>query len=86
MIISIHNEGSKRGTLDWNQRYEIIFGIARGLAHLHNEFHVKIIHRDIKSNNILLTDDFKPKIADFGLARFLPEDETHVITKFAGTL
>ncbi|CAI9271951.1 unnamed protein product [Lactuca saligna] len=78
--------GSKRGTLDWNQRYEIIFGIARGLAYLHNEFHVKIIHRDIKSNNILLTDDFKPKIADFGLARFLPEDETHVITKFAGTL
>ncbi|KAL7614328.1 hypothetical protein Lser_V15G06980 [Lactuca serriola] len=78
--------GSERGTLDWNQRYEIIFGIARGLAHLHNEFHVKIIHRDIKSNNILLTDDFKPKIADFGLARFLPEDETHVSTKFAGTL
>ncbi|KAI3722981.1 hypothetical protein L2E82_34233 [Cichorium intybus] len=78
--------GSKRGTLDWNQRYEIIFGIARGLAHLHNEFHVKIIHRDIKSSNILLTDDFKPKIADFGLARFLPEDETHVVTNYAGTL
>ncbi|KAL4577876.1 hypothetical protein LXL04_013991 [Taraxacum kok-saghyz] len=78
--------GSRRGTLDWNQRYEIIFGIARGLAHLHNEFHFKIIHRDIKSNNIMLTDDFKPKIADFGLARFLPEDETHVSTKFAGTL
>nr|XP_043634244.1 cysteine-rich receptor-like protein kinase 2 [Erigeron canadensis] len=78
--------GAKRGTLDWTQRYEIIFGIARGLAHLHNEFHVKIIHRDIKSNNILLTDDFKPKIADFGLARFQPDDETHVSTKFAGTL
>ncbi|GJR60713.1 cysteine-rich receptor-like protein kinase 2 [Tanacetum coccineum] len=78
--------GSKKGTLDWNQRYEIIFGIARGLAHLHNEFHVKIVHRDIKSSNILLTDDFKPKIADFGLARFQPEDQTHVSTKFAGTL
>ncbi|KAI7733045.1 hypothetical protein M8C21_032210 [Ambrosia artemisiifolia] len=78
--------GSKRGTLNWNQRYEIIFGIARGLAHLHDEFHVKIIHRDIKSSNILLSDDFKPKIADFGLARFHPEDLTHVSTKFAGTL
>ncbi|CAI9281748.1 unnamed protein product [Lactuca saligna] len=78
--------GAKSGTLDWNQRYEIIFGIARGLAHLHNEFHVKIIHRDIKSSNILLTDDFKPKIADFGLARFQPEDQSHVNTKFAGTL
>ncbi|KAJ0840428.1 putative protein kinase RLK-Pelle-DLSV family [Helianthus annuus] len=78
--------GSKRGTLNWNQRYEIIFGIARGLAHLHDEFHVKIVHRDIKSSNILLSDDFKPKIADFGLARFQPEDQTHVSTKFAGTL
>ncbi|XP_024959470.1 cysteine-rich receptor-like protein kinase 2 [Cynara cardunculus var. scolymus] len=78
--------GAKKGSLDWSQRFEIIFGIARGLAHLHNEFHVKIIHRDIKSSNILLTDDFKPKIADFGLARFQPEDQTHVSTKFAGTL
>ncbi|KAI3794367.1 hypothetical protein L1987_36997 [Smallanthus sonchifolius] len=78
--------GTKRGTLNWNQRYEIIFGIARGLAHLHEEFHVKIVHRDIKSSNILLNDDFKPKIADFGLARFQPEDQTHVSTKFAGTL
>ncbi|XP_071707548.1 cysteine-rich receptor-like protein kinase 2 [Rutidosis leptorrhynchoides] len=78
--------GQKKGTLNWTQRYEIIFGVARGLAHLHSEFHVKIIHRDIKSSNILLTDDFKPKIADFGLARFLPEDLTHISTKFAGTL
>ncbi|KAI3798749.1 hypothetical protein L1987_34028 [Smallanthus sonchifolius] len=78
--------GAKRGTLNWNQRYEIVFGIARGLAHLHDEFHIKIVHRDIKSSNILLSDDFKPKIADFGLARFQPEDQSHVSTKFAGTL
>ncbi|KAF5754586.1 putative protein kinase RLK-Pelle-DLSV family [Helianthus annuus] len=78
--------GTKRGTLNWDQHYEIIFGIARGLAHLHNEFHIKIVHRDIKSANILLSDDFKPKIADFGLARFQPEDQSHVSTKFAGTL
>ncbi|KAD7478576.1 hypothetical protein E3N88_01712 [Mikania micrantha] len=78
--------GAKRGTLNWKQRYDIIFGIARGLAHLHNEFHVKIIHRDIKSSNILLDHDLQPKIADFGLARFQPEDISHISTKFAGTL
>ncbi|MFS8010090.1 putative protein kinase RLK-Pelle-DLSV family [Helianthus anomalus] len=78
--------GARKGTLNWKQRYDIIFGIARGLAHLHNEFHVKIVHRDIKSSNILLDHDFQPKIADFGLARFHPEDQSHISTKFAGTL
>lgn len=78
--------GEKRGTLNWKQRLNIIFGTARGLAYLHEQFHVTIIHRDIKSSNILLDDDFQPKIADFGLARLLPEDKTHVNTKFAGTL
>ncbi|CAI9272122.1 unnamed protein product [Lactuca saligna] len=78
--------GEKKGSLNWKQRSDIIFGIARGLAHLHGEFHVKIIHRDIKSSNILLDDEFQPKIADFGLARFQPEDQTHVSTRFAGTM
>ncbi|XP_024986228.1 probable LRR receptor-like serine/threonine-protein kinase At1g56140 [Cynara cardunculus var. scolymus] len=78
--------GEKRGTLNWEKRFDIIFGVSRGLSHLHNEFHVKIIHRDIKSSNILLDDDFQPKIADFGLARFQAENQTHVSTKLAGTL
>ncbi|WOG97448.1 hypothetical protein DCAR_0416788 [Daucus carota subsp. sativus] len=78
--------GEKRGTLNWKQRFDIIFGTARGLAYLHEQFHVRIIHRDIKSSNILLDDDFHPKIADFGLARLLPENQSHVSTKFAGTL
>ncbi|KAI3794379.1 hypothetical protein L1987_37010 [Smallanthus sonchifolius] len=78
--------GPRRGTLNWKHRYDIIFGVARGLAHLHNEFHVKIVHRDIKSSNILLDHDFQPKIADFGLARFHPEDKSHISTNFAGTL
>jgi serine/threonine protein kinase len=60
--------------------------MARGLAYLHQEFHVCIIHRDIKSSNVLLDDDFQPKIADFGLARLLPDDHSHLSTKFAGTL
>ncbi|XP_043694987.1 cold-responsive protein kinase 1-like [Telopea speciosissima] len=78
--------GEKRGTLNWKQRFNIIVGMARGLAYLHEEFHVCIIHRDIKSSNILLDDDFQPKIADFGLARFQPGNQSHLSTGFAGTL
>ncbi|XP_045793275.1 cysteine-rich receptor-like protein kinase 3 isoform X1 [Trifolium pratense] len=68
------------------QRYDIILGTTRGLAYLHEDFHVCIIHRDIKTGNILLDDDLQPKIADFGLARLLPEDQSHLSTRFAGTL
>ncbi|KAI8031384.1 Cysteine-rich receptor-like protein kinase 2 [Camellia lanceoleosa] len=78
--------GERKGALNWKQRFDIIFGIARGLAYLHEQFHVCIIHRDIKSSNILLDDDFQPKIADFGLVRLLPEDQSHLSTGFAGTL
>ncbi|KAL0463185.1 UNVERIFIED_CONTAM: Cysteine-rich receptor-like protein kinase [Sesamum latifolium] len=78
--------GDKRGALTWKQRYNIIFGTARGLAYLHEQYHECIIHRDIKPGNILLDDDFQTKIADFGLARLLPENQSHVSTKFAGTL
>ncbi|XP_028800641.1 cysteine-rich receptor-like protein kinase 2 [Neltuma alba] len=78
--------GEMKGSLNWKQRYDIILGIARGLAYLHEEFYVCIIHRDVKPNNILLDEDLQPKIADFGLARLLPEDKTHLSTNFAGTL
>ncbi|XP_028799162.1 cold-responsive protein kinase 1-like isoform X2 [Neltuma alba] len=78
--------GERTGFLNWKQRYDIILGVARGLAYLHEEFHVRIIHRDIKTNNILLDDNLQPKIADFGLARLLPNDESHLNTKIVGTL
>ncbi|XP_059451269.1 cold-responsive protein kinase 1-like [Corylus avellana] len=78
--------GERRGSLNWKQRNDIIMGTAKGLAYLHEEFHVCIIHRDIKTGNILLDDDFQAKIADFGLARLLPEDKSHLSTRFAGTL
>ncbi|XP_011024962.1 PREDICTED: cysteine-rich receptor-like protein kinase 2 isoform X3 [Populus euphratica] len=78
--------GDKKGSLSWKQRFDIILGIARGLSYLHEDFHLCIIHRDIKASNILLDDDFQPKIADFGLARLLPESQSHLTTRFAGTL
>lgn len=72
--------------LQWEMRYKIILGTAEGLAYLHEESNVRIIHRDIKLSNILLEQDFTAKIADFGLARLLPEDQTHISTAIAGTL
>ncbi|GLT46424.1 hypothetical protein SLA2020_201740 [Shorea laevis] len=72
--------------LGWEARYKIILGTAEGLAYLHEESRLRIIHRDIKLSNILLDEDFTPKIADFGLARLFPEDKTHISTAIAGTL
>lgn len=60
--------------LDWVQRYKIAFGAAKGIAYLHHDCTPAIIHRDIKSSNILLDKDFEPKIADFGVARIADQE------------
>ncbi|KAG0457366.1 hypothetical protein HPP92_022523 [Vanilla planifolia] len=78
--------GESGSSLTWKQRFDIIVGTAKGIAYLHHEFHVCIIHRDIKPSNVLLDDNFQPKIADFGLVRLMPGDQSHLSTKFAGTL
>ncbi|KAI3861949.1 hypothetical protein MKW98_018232, partial [Papaver atlanticum] len=70
----------------WRTRTKICKGIARGLAFLHEEVRPHIIHRDIKASNILLDKDLIPKIADFGLAKLMPPNATHVSTRVAGTI
>eukprot|EP01018_Ginkgo_biloba_P011351 Gb_13679 [translate_table: standard] len=77
---------TRKHIMDWKVRYDIIVGTARGLAYLHEESEIRIIHRDIKASNLLLDDKLKPKIADFGLARFIAEDRSHISTRVAGTL
>ncbi|OWM78069.1 hypothetical protein CDL15_Pgr018638 [Punica granatum] len=77
--------GSK-DILDWSIRYKIALGTAEGLLYLHEGCQRRIIHRDIKAANILLTKDFEPQICDFGLAKWLPEKWTHhTVSKFEGT-
>ncbi|KAJ0652690.1 putative protein kinase RLK-Pelle-DLSV family [Helianthus annuus] len=73
-------------TLDWLTRFKICIGIARGLAFLHDESRLKIVHRDIKATNVLLDKDLNPKISDFGLARLHEDDKSHVSTRVAGTI
>ncbi|KAK2642597.1 hypothetical protein Ddye_024360 [Dipteronia dyeriana] len=72
--------------LDWETRQKICVGIARGLAFLHEESTIKIVHRDIKATNVLLDRQLNAKISDFGLAKLKEEDDTHISTRVAGTV
>ncbi|XP_061984505.1 probable LRR receptor-like serine/threonine-protein kinase RFK1 isoform X2 [Populus nigra] len=72
--------------LDWPTRLKICIGIARGLAFLHEESRLKIVHRDIKATNVLLDGNLNPKISDFGLARLDEEEKSHISTRVAGTI
>ncbi|XP_057790570.1 G-type lectin S-receptor-like serine/threonine-protein kinase At4g27290 [Salvia miltiorrhiza] len=70
-----------RTVLTWPKRFDIIMGIARGLLYLHQDSRLKIIHRDLKTSNILLDGDLNPKISDFGLARIFGEGQSIATTR-----
>jgi serine/threonine protein kinase len=72
--------------LSWSTRYQIALGVARVLHYLHERCRDCIIHCDIKPENILLSDTFVPKVADFGLAKLVGRDFSRVLTTVRGTL
>ncbi|PPD66791.1 hypothetical protein GOBAR_DD36332 [Gossypium barbadense] len=79
----LHEKGLP--TMDWPTRLKIALGAAKGLSYLHEDCHPRIIHRDIKSANILLDFCFEAMVADFGLAKLTQDSNTHVSTRVMGT-
>ncbi|KAJ6830641.1 proline-rich receptor-like protein kinase PERK4 isoform X2 [Iris pallida] len=80
-----HLHGKGLPPMDWPTRLKISLGAAKGLAYLHEDCHPRIIHRDIKSANILLDFKFEAMVADFGLAKLSSDNHTHVSTRVMGT-
>ncbi|XP_071699001.1 uncharacterized protein [Rutidosis leptorrhynchoides] len=78
--------GNKSLSLNWSTRFDICIGVARGLAYLHEESRIRVVHRDVKASNVLLDSDLNPKISDFGLAKLYDDKKTHMSTRVAGTI
>ncbi|KAK1319930.1 putative receptor-like protein kinase [Acorus calamus] len=81
----LHGAMRQRGSLTWDARIKILTGTAKALAYLHEAIEPKVVHRDIKSSNILIDDEFDAKVSDFGLAKLLGAGKSHITTRVMGT-
>ncbi|KAL8255326.1 hypothetical protein R6Q59_033547 [Mikania micrantha] len=81
----LHGDVGPASPLTWDIRMKIAIGTAKGLAYLHEGLEPKVIHRDIKSSNILLDRKWNAKVSDFGLAKLLGPEKSHVTTRVMGT-
>ncbi|KAI7724688.1 hypothetical protein M8C21_004565 [Ambrosia artemisiifolia] len=81
----LHGDTRESGVLTWEARMKVLLGIAKALAYLHEAIEPKVVHRDIKSSNILIDHDFNGKLSDFGLAKLLDAGESHINTRVMGT-
>ena len=86
LCFNISGLDKERAPLDWDARIKIALGAARELAYLHEDSSPRVIHRDFKENNILLEDDFTPKVSDFGLEKSASKEVSgHISTRVMGT-
>jgi hypothetical protein len=81
----LHGPLAETNPLTWQARMRIVLGTAKALAYLHEALEPKVVHRDIKSSNILVDTSWDAKVSDFGLAKLLGSDKSHVTTRVMGT-
>ncbi|XP_019195912.1 PREDICTED: probable receptor-like protein kinase At5g18500 isoform X2 [Ipomoea nil] len=81
----LHGAMRHHGYLTWEARMKVLLGTAKALAYLHEAIEPKVVHRDIKSSNILIDDNFNAKISDFGLAKMLGAGKSYITTRVMGT-
>ncbi|KAB2621021.1 serine/threonine-protein kinase [Pyrus ussuriensis x Pyrus communis] len=81
----LHGDVGEVSPLTWDIRMNIILGTAKGLAYLHEGLEPKVVHRDVKSSNILIDRQWNPKVSDFGLAKLLCSENSYVTTRVMGT-